>query len=146
LPALNAYLHRQIAEAMKHKKRHEPPRQCSIQVGFRIPETLQETADTPRTSRRRERTWTEQIVFTPTGHDVTKVYKRREPPTPGVFLKEDIFRIVLPCQDDRSRIQGNERRGIPKQMVQPVQIFLRQAQAFMPRPASFDLPANERSH
>jgi hypothetical protein len=128
---------------MKQKKRHEAPGQRSIQVGFRIPETLQETADTARPSSGRKRTRTEQVVLTPTGHDVAKINKCREPPTLGVFLKEDVFRVILPCQNDRSQIHWNERRGIPKEMVQPVQILLRQAQAFMPCPTSFDLPGNE---
>jgi len=102
LPALNAYLHCQIAEPMKQKKRHEPPAQPRIRARLRISVPPLKTANTARHSPRRERARTEEIVLTPTGHDVTKIDERRQPPMPGVFLKEEIFWIVLPCQNDRN--------------------------------------------
>ena len=64
LPALNVYLHRQIAEPMKQEKRHKPPAQRRIKIRFRTPEPAQETADAARHSRSCERGRAEQVVLT----------------------------------------------------------------------------------
>jgi hypothetical protein len=69
----NAYLPRQIGEPLKKKNHHEPPGQRKIYTRFRRSEPPQQTADAARHSPERERTRTEQIVLTPTGHDVAKI-------------------------------------------------------------------------
>ena len=76
----------------KKKKRHKPSGQRRICTRLRISEPLEETANTATHSPRRESTRTEQVVLTPTGHDVAKINKCCQPPMPGVFLKDALGR------------------------------------------------------
>src|SRR5215831_3466822 len=128
---------------MKQKKRHEPAGQRGIHVRFRIAEPTQETADPARPSLSHESAWTQQVVLTPAGHDITKIDQPSEPPAVGMLAQEDIFRVVFASQNDWGGIDWNEYCGFLKEAFQPIQIFLRQAQALMPRPTSLDLSWDE---
>src|SRR5438309_835576 len=73
LPALDTDLAVEIAEAMQQGKRHQPARQCGIDIGVRISESAKETVGAARQAGRHEGAGTQQIVLLPPCHDVAKV-------------------------------------------------------------------------
>src|SRR6266850_1429275 len=68
---------------------------------------------------------------------------RPEPPARALPAQQEILGDIFAGQDDRWRIQGDERGGIAQQIVQPVQTLSRQSETLMPRPASPDLLRDE---
>ena len=114
-----------------------------IDIRFRISEALEKALNPPRHSGRHEGARAEQVVFAPSGHarrrnrSAPKAASRRFP------TQQEILRNVFAGQDHRRRVHRNERRRVGKQIVQPVEKFLRQSETLVPRPASLDLPAHE---
>ena len=63
---------------------------------------------------------------------------------PLVAAQQKILRNVLAGQDHRRRVQRNERRRVAKQIVEPVEKFLRQPEALVPGAASRRFARDER--